>query len=246
MILDPTSRFIHQITSHCDLDGATLLEIGCGRGRITADLAGHARRVVAIDPDAAALATARQTIPASHVEFICTSDHHLDLPTASFDFAIYSLSLHHIPISAMSESLSQAGTLLKPGGSMIVIEPGDKGSLIEAEERFGVGCGDERQAKAAALQAIHGLSDWHIARLVCFQTLFHFDDELDFLTNLQPDYLGKSGKWRQEVSRFLAGYQEAQQITLEAERRMWILTRHPASISDQAPGVLRKQATRVD
>ena len=227
MILDPTSQFIHQITSHCDLDGATILEIGCGRGRITADLARHARRVVATDPDAAALAAARQTIPAPNVEFICTSGQHLDFPTASFDLVLYSLSLHHIPAETMIESLRRAGALLKSGGSLLVIEPGDNGSLIEAEQRFGVGCGDERQAKAAALQAIHGLSGWRAARPVCFQTLFHFDDELDFLTNLQPDYLCKTGKWRQEVNRFLAGYQEAQQITLNAERRMFLLTDIP-------------------
>ena len=227
MILDPTSQFIHQITSHCDLDGATLLEIGCGGGRITADLARHARRVVAIDPDAAALATARQNIPAPHVEFLCTNGQHLDLPMASFDLVFYSLSLHHIPAETMLESLRRASTLLKPGGSLIVIEPGNKGSLIEAEQRFGVGCGDERQAKTAALQAIHSLSGWHVAKPVCFQTLFHFDDELDFLTNLQPDYLCQSGKWRQEVSLFLAGYQEARQITLDAERRMFLLTNIP-------------------
>jgi SAM-dependent methyltransferase len=225
MILDPTDQFIRQITSCCDLDGTTVLEIGCGRGRITADLARHARRVVATDPDAAALATARQAISAPHVEFICTSGQQLDLPTAGFDLVFYSLSLHHIPIAAMSESLSRAGTLLKPGGSLVVIEPGDEGSLIEAEQHFGVGCGDERQAKAAALQAIHGLSGWHVAEPLCFRTLLQFDDEQDFLSNLQPDYLCKSGEWRQEISRFLAGCREGNRITLDAERRLYMLTR---------------------
>lgn len=225
MILDPTNQFIRQITRHCDLDGATLLEIGCGRGRVTADMARHARRVVATDPDAVALATAREAIPAPQVEFICTGGQQLDVPTDSYDLAVYSLSLHHLPITAMGESLRRVSVLLKSGGSLVVIEPGDEGSLIEAEQRFGVGCGDERKAKAAAWQSIHDLSGWRVAEPVCFRTFFHFDDELDFLTNLQPDYLSKSGEWRQEVSHFLAGHKEGDLITVDAERRMYILTR---------------------
>jgi SAM-dependent methyltransferase len=225
MILDPTNQFIHHISRHCSLAGATLLEIGCGRGRITADLADHARRVVATDPDAAALATARQAITAPQVEFIRTSGQDLDFPTASFDVVIYSLSLHHIPLASMGDSLRQASTLLKPGGSLVVIEPGDEGSLIEAEQRFGVGCGDEREAKAAAVQAMHGLNGWSMAPPVCFQTLFHFDDEQDFLTNLQPDHQDKSDAWRHEVTSFLAGHRKAHVLTLYAERRMYQLSR---------------------
>lgn len=225
MILDPTNQFIHQITSHCDLAGATILEIGCGRGRITADLASHARRVVATDPDAAVLATARRIIPAPQVEFICTGGQHLDLPAGSFDLVFYSLALHHIPSPAMAASLKLASTLLKEGGCLVVIEPGEEGSLIEAEQRFGVGCGDERPAKAAAWQAMHGLPGWVVAEPVCFRTFFQFEDVMDFLSNLQPDYQRKSDEWRQEVSSFLAAHRGEDLITLDAERRMYILTR---------------------
>ena len=225
MILDPTNQFIHQITRHCDLVGSAILEIGCGRGRITADLARHARCVMATDPDAVALATARKTISVPHVEFICTSGQHLDLPATSFDLVFYSLSLHHIPAESMTESLRRASSLLKHGGGMVVIEPGDEGSLIEAEQRFGVGCGDERKAKTAALQAIGSLSGWHVSEPICFRTLFQFDDEQDFLSNLQPDYLNKSGEWRQEITHFLKKYREGNGITLDAERRMYMLTR---------------------
>lgn len=226
MILDPTNQFIHHITRHCDLDGMTVLEIGCGRGRITTDLARHARRLVATDPDAAALAAARIAITAPHVEFICTGGECLDFPPAGFDLVFYSLSLHHIPAAAMADSLQRASVLLKDGGRIVVVEPGDEGSLIEAEQRFGVGCGDERSAKAAAHKALHGLSGWHVSEPVCFETLFHFDDEEDFLANLLPDFQSKSGEWRQEVSHLLAGHRVENRISLYAERRMFILDRN--------------------
>lgn len=225
MILDPTNQFSHQIHCHCHLAGSTILEIGCGRGRITAELAPHARRLLATDPDAAVLATARQAIAAPQVEFICSGGQHLNLPAASFDLVFYSLSLHHIPIAAMAESLLRASVLVRPEGSMVVIEPGDEGSLIEAEQCFGVGCGDERQAKAAAFQSMQGLSGWRVSKPVCFRTLLQFDDEIDFLVNLQPNYLSKPEEWRQRVSRFLAGYRAGDRITLEAERRLYMLTR---------------------
>lgn len=59
MIQDPTDEYIRAITSHCDLTGKEVLEVGCGTGRITRDLARHAAHVVAVDPDDAVLAKAR-------------------------------------------------------------------------------------------------------------------------------------------------------------------------------------------
>jgi len=53
VIQDPKNQFIAAILSHCEIRGKELLEIGCGKGRVTRDLARHARKVVAIDPDAA-------------------------------------------------------------------------------------------------------------------------------------------------------------------------------------------------
>lgn len=55
MIQDLTDQYIVTILSQCDIYGRYVLEIGCGKGRITRDLAKHAKRIVASDPDAAAL-----------------------------------------------------------------------------------------------------------------------------------------------------------------------------------------------
>jgi 2-polyprenyl-3-methyl-5-hydroxy-6-metoxy-1,4-benzoquinol methylase len=58
VIRDPTNRDITTILSQCHLSGKETLENGCGKGRITRDLVKYVERVVASDPDVAALETA--------------------------------------------------------------------------------------------------------------------------------------------------------------------------------------------
>jgi predicted RNA methylase len=48
---DPENRSIKTILKAGDLRGKEILAIGCGRGRITRNLAGYACRPVAVDPD---------------------------------------------------------------------------------------------------------------------------------------------------------------------------------------------------
>ena len=225
MILDPYGQFIKEITAHCDLSGKTILEVGCGQGRITRDLARHARRVVALDPDEGALQTARSRINAENVAFLRCRGESLAFPEGCFDLVIYSLSLHHLPQDAMRESLAQAVGLLGEQGMIVVIEPGAGGTLIEAEERFGVGDGNEAREKAAARRAVADLPGWRIGQTTRFRTHFHFVDQQDFLENLLPDYKSKSPFLIREIGDYLADCTEDGRIVLHAERRMDILRR---------------------
>ena len=62
VIQDPTNKYIATILSQYDLSGKDVLEIGCGKGRITRDLAEHAKRLTATDPDGSALEKARAAL----------------------------------------------------------------------------------------------------------------------------------------------------------------------------------------
>lgn len=225
MILDPYGQFIKEITAHCDLGGKTILEVGCGQGRITRDLARHARRVVAIDPDKDALQTARSRINAENVAFLRCRGESLPFPEGCFDLVVYSLSLHHLPQEAMRASLAQAAGLLGEQGMIMVIEPGEGGTLIEAEERFGVGDGNEAREKEAARHAVAVLPGWRIGLTTCFRTCFHFVDQQDFLESLLPDHRGKSPEFIREIGDYLTGCTEDGRIVLHADRRMDILLR---------------------
>jgi ubiquinone/menaquinone biosynthesis C-methylase UbiE len=78
------------------LDGARVLEIGCGDGRLTFRYAPAARSVLAMDPRAEAIAKARDLLrveSAERVRFEVGSALELDQPPASFDVALLSHSL---------------------------------------------------------------------------------------------------------------------------------------------------------
>lgn len=225
MILDPTGQFIRNITEHCNINGKTILEVGCGKGRITEDLARHARKVTAIDPDQESLAAARTRIVANNIEFIRCGGETLDFPGKTFDVVIYTLSLHHISVDRMKSSLDQATRVLHEKGKIIVIEPGAGGTLIEAEERFGVGDGNERQQKDAARSALDSLQGWERGQDIHFQTFFHFESQENFLENLLP----RSGQIPEtildELGSFLNRHRQNGRIVLYADRRMNVLTR---------------------
>lgn len=226
MIQDPTDEYIRQIVAAYDPGGRDVLEIGCGSGRITRDLARHARRVVATDPDPGALAAARRAIAAPNVEFREVSAGGLELPER-FDLAIYTLSLHHVPRDEMQESLVRCAGLLRPGGGILVLEPGDGGSLTEAKERFGAGSGDEREGKEAAIRAMHALKGWEVGSTVRFRTLFQYASEEEFLERMLPGFSERPLPFREEVSAFLARHRTPRGVVLDAERRLNLLLRRP-------------------
>ena len=225
MIQDPTNRYIATISTYCDINGKEILEIGCGKGRMTRDLVKHAKRVVATDPDSAALETARATIIAENVEFIQAPTGVPDFPTETFDIVIYTLSFHHVPQADMSASLSSATKLLRKDGAIVIVEPGDGGSFTETKERFGAGSGDERPAKEAAIRAMNTFEGWVVGETIHFRTLFSFDDDEDFLASMLPGYLQQPEGFVEEVRRFLDLYRTSDGIVLDADRRLNVLRR---------------------
>lgn len=225
MLQDPTDEYIRTITAHCDLTGKDVLEVGCGTGRITRDLARHAHRVVAVDPDEDALTKARSAVPAPNVRFLPMPDGILDFLPASFDVVIYTLSLHHVPLAHMDESLRTAAGLLREGGVIIVVEPGEGGSFTGAKDRFGAGSGDERPGREAAIRAMHGLDGWTVGETVHFKVQFLFADEDDFIAAKLPGFARKPEAYRREVREFLARYRVPEGIVLDAGRRLNVLLR---------------------
>jgi SAM-dependent methyltransferase len=225
MIQDPTDQFINTINANCNLSGKAVLEIGCGKGRITRDLAKFAKRVVATDPDAAALEKARAAIKADNVEFLLAQKGIPDFPPKSFDVVIYTLSFHHVPIDEMLSSLERSGHLLRKNGAIVIVEPGDGGSFNEAKQRFGAGSGDEGPLKEAAIHAMRSLQGWTLGDTVHFQTQFQFDDAQDFCSSKLPNYQELPEVRQREILKFLALHKTDSGIFLASDRRINVLTR---------------------
>ena len=223
MIQDPDNQYIATICANCDIDGKDILEIGCGKGRITRDLAKRARRVVATDPDPAALDIARATNSAVNIEYVHAPTGVPDLPPATFDVVMYTLSFHHVPEHEMPASLRAAANLLRNGGDIVIVEPGDGGSFTETKERFGAGSGDETPARQAAILAMNGFDGWRVGETVHFRTSFTFENAEDFLNSMLPGYLQQPASFVEEVVRFLDQYETADGIRLDADRRLNVL-----------------------
>lgn len=225
MILDLTNQYIAAILSRCDLSGRDVLEIGCGNGRITRDLARHARRVVATDRDADALAKARLAIAVTNVEFRPAPSGVPDLPAASFDVVIYTLSLHQVPVAEMPDSLRNSAALLREDGVIVVIEPGEGGSNAEINKHLAAGSGDQRSARMSAIRAMQAMEGWKTGETIIFRTLFQFDNDEDFFAARLPDYLLKPDSFVAEVLSFLDQHRAPHGIVLDAYQRLNLLRR---------------------
>jgi ubiquinone/menaquinone biosynthesis C-methylase UbiE len=78
------------------LKGRSVLELGCGDGRLTRQFASLASRVVAIEPDPARIALARRAATAegiSNVTFRVGSAERMRIGGGPFDVALFSWSL---------------------------------------------------------------------------------------------------------------------------------------------------------
>jgi len=92
----PPGMEVRLIQRHADLSGRRILEIGCGRGRLTRELAHLASSVVAIDPDPARIADARRLKASegmSNVSFRVATAERLRPSGEPFEVALFSWSL---------------------------------------------------------------------------------------------------------------------------------------------------------
>ena len=93
---DPERTELRALRRRIPLEGAQVLEVGCGDGRLTRRIARTARAVAAIDPNGAFIARAKALTPASlrkKVRYRVAAAETLRLPGRRFDVAVLSWSL---------------------------------------------------------------------------------------------------------------------------------------------------------
>ena len=94
--------------------GQRVLDVGCGPGALTAELAGRigAAAVSAVDPSASFAAAARERVPGADVRLAAAEQ--LPFPDGSFDAAMAQLVVHFMadPVAGLGEM----GRVTRPGG----------------------------------------------------------------------------------------------------------------------------------
>ncbi len=133
------------------LAGLTVVDVGCGAGQTSRELAALGASVIAIEPDPIQAAKNREAEPVQGVAFV--EAHAEDLPVASgsADGVFFFRSLHHVPVEAMEAALAEAARVLKPeSGFLCVIEPGMEGTHFPLIRPFH----DETRVRKAAQAAL--------------------------------------------------------------------------------------------
>lgn len=136
------------------LAGRDVLDVGCGHGRFTRELAARGARAVGMEISEEQLGDARERSGPAPVRYVIGRGEALPLDEASMDVVMFMRSLHHVPRDAMAAALSEAGRVLRPGGVVYVAEPvaeGDYWELVRIVD-------DETEVRAAADAAIAAAS----------------------------------------------------------------------------------------
>ena len=92
---DPEGAEVKHLVGACGLPGATVLEIGCGNGKLTWQYAGLPALLVGIDPKATDLheAMRKQSASPPNVHFTQAVGEALPFPPRYFDLVIFASSL---------------------------------------------------------------------------------------------------------------------------------------------------------
>jgi len=132
------------------LDGATILELGCGK-------ADHTRRIASSHPTASIVAAevdrlqhAANVAAAAppNMRFAEFGAEAITLDSATVDVVMMFKSLHHVPTAMLDDALGEIARVLRPGGRAYISEPIFAGPHNEMIRIFN----DEQAVRQAAFE----------------------------------------------------------------------------------------------
>ncbi len=175
--IDPVCDEQEIYSSLLPLDGARVLELGCGKAEKTRAIAqaGQVAGILALEVDEAQHAKNAQAADLPNARFALGGAEDIPASDAAFDIVLMFKSLHHVPLDKMDRALQEIRRVLKPGGLAYISEPIYAGAFNDILRLFH----DEGQVREAAFAAVKravssGLME--LATQKFFNTPMHFDD----------------------------------------------------------------------
>ena len=138
-------------------DGASVLELGCGKAEKTRVLAetGRVKEIVALEVDDIQHRRNLQIGDLPNVQFCRGGAEAIPADDNSVDIVLMFKSLHHVPMEHMDAALGEIARVLKPDGLAWISEPVFAGELNEVFRLFH----DERVVREAAFATIRKAVD---------------------------------------------------------------------------------------
>ena len=172
----PFENELDVIQSLVDLEGARILELGCGAAEKT-------QQLVALAPTLSITASEVDLIQheknlanaIERVTFKSYGAEAIDEADASFDGVMMFKSLHHVPLDQLDQAFSEIERALKPGGWVYISEPVFAGAFNEVIRIFH----DEEHVRKEAFAAIE--------RAVASER-FNLSEERFFLTRIKMNH----------------------------------------------------------
>lgn len=138
------------VTALVEIEGRTLLGLGCASGATARRLVEGGATVVGIEPDPVQAQRNREAEPVPGLTLTEGRAEALPQGNGSVDGVFFFRSLHHVPTDAMDLALKEAGRVVRPGGFVFVLEPSVEGSHTALMRPFH----DEREVRLLAQQAL--------------------------------------------------------------------------------------------
>jgi ubiquinone/menaquinone biosynthesis C-methylase UbiE len=132
------------------LQGATVVDVGCGDGDLVRWLAGRGAHAIGVEVGEEPLALARAAGPVADERYERGGGEALPLADDSADAATFIQSLHHVPVEDMDQALREVARVLRPGGLVFVQEPLAEGDQFEVLQPLD----DETHVRRAAQAAL--------------------------------------------------------------------------------------------
>ena len=217
MLRDPEgieSQFIRDILNPSE---GNVLEVGCGDGRLTGELAKISDSVLGLDPDSTSIAKARHLLE-NGVKLALGSGENIPLAENSVDTVVFSLSLHHHPDP--DNALSQARRVLKEGGRILVLEP-VAGSSLNTLFRI-IHNEDEAYDRAIAAVSLCGLK---MAEQGLYSFAWRFEDFEEMVNHLYSHFdLEPEEPQVKAMKNILGSKAKDRPLYIEDTTRWWLLT----------------------
>jgi ubiquinone/menaquinone biosynthesis C-methylase UbiE len=170
---------IEVIKTFIDLNGANVIDAGCGSMTFTRQLSEGGANVTAIDPDPVQAKKNRDGDLIDGINFVECGAEKLPVEDSSIDGIFFAYSLHHVPRKLYQEVFHEIRRVLNDDGFLYVIEPIDC-PLNQVMTLFH----DEEIEREAAQRALRDLANpmFEKADVVKYNSWRQFESFDDFAT----------------------------------------------------------------